>query len=98
MAEPAIGVRAAATALGVHENTIRNWMDRGRLRARVLPSGFRKPYLADVVRLMEESAPGGPDVVARELDALAEQLESRAANLRAAAAQVRGELAPIHEP
>lgn len=36
-------VRATAEALGVHENTIRRWEERGILRALHLPgSGFRR--------------------------------------------------------
>jgi excisionase family DNA binding protein len=36
-------VRATADLLGVHENTVRNWEERGILRAVRLPgSGFRR--------------------------------------------------------
>ena len=38
-----LNVRDTARALGVHENTIRNWEARGLLRAVHLPgSGFRR--------------------------------------------------------
>jgi excisionase family DNA binding protein len=38
-----MSVRATAEALGVHENTVRNWEARGILRATRLPgSGFRR--------------------------------------------------------
>lgn len=44
-----IGVGEAAGRLGVHENTIRNWIDRGILRAIRLPgSRHRRVNRADV--------------------------------------------------
>ena len=46
-----LNVRDTARALGVHENTIRNWEARGLLRAAHLPgSGFRRFAAQDVVR------------------------------------------------
>jgi excisionase family DNA binding protein len=41
-------VRQAAQALGVHENTIRRWTERGLLRAVRLPSGVRRFRPEDV--------------------------------------------------
>lgn len=52
-----MSVRAAARTLGVHENTIRNWMDRGWLDYRQLPSGFRRPLVESVRHSHERSAP-----------------------------------------
>lgn len=50
-----LNVRDTARALGVHENTIRNWEARGLLRAVHLPgSGFRRFAAADVERLRAE--------------------------------------------
>jgi excisionase family DNA binding protein len=50
-----LNVRDTARALGVHENTIRNWEERGLLRAVRLPgSGFRRFAAADVERLRDE--------------------------------------------
>lgn len=50
-----LNVRDTAQALGVHENTIRNWEERGILRAVRLPgSGFRRFVLQDVERLRAE--------------------------------------------
>jgi excisionase family DNA binding protein len=50
-----LNVRDAARALGVHENTVRNWEARGLLRAIRLPgSGFRRFALEDVERLRAE--------------------------------------------
>lgn len=41
-------VRQAARALGVHENTVRRWEERGLLRAVRLPSGVRRFRAEDV--------------------------------------------------
>jgi excisionase family DNA binding protein len=50
-----LNVRDTARALGVHENTVRNWEERGLLRAVRLPgSGFRRFAAADVERLRDE--------------------------------------------
>lgn len=50
-----LNVRDAARALGVHENTVRNWEARGLLRAARLPgSGFRRFAVEDVERLRAE--------------------------------------------
>ncbi len=50
-----LNVRDTARALGVHENTIRNWESRGVLRAVRLPgSGFRRFAAQDVGRLRAE--------------------------------------------
>ena len=47
-----LNVRDTARALGVHENTVRNWEARGLLRAVHLPgSGFRRFAPQDVERL-----------------------------------------------
>jgi excisionase family DNA binding protein len=45
---PLMQVRQAARALGVHENTIRRWEQRGLLRAVRLPSGVRRFRPEDV--------------------------------------------------
>ena len=50
-----LNVRDTARALGVHENTIRNWETRGILRAVHLPgSGYRRFAAQDVERLRAE--------------------------------------------
>ena len=47
-----ISVREAAIRLHVHENTIRNWVDRGVLRAVRLPgSKFRRLPVSEVDRV-----------------------------------------------
>ena len=50
-----LNVRDTARALGVHENTVRNWEARGILRAVHLPgSGYRRFAVEDVERLRAE--------------------------------------------
>jgi excisionase family DNA binding protein len=50
-----LNVRDTARALGVHENTVRNWQERGILRAVRLPgSGYRRFSSQDVERLRAE--------------------------------------------
>jgi excisionase family DNA binding protein len=50
-----LNVRDTARMLGVHENTVRNWAERGILRAVHLPgSGYRRFAAADVERLRAE--------------------------------------------
>lgn len=50
-----MNVRDTARALGVHENTVRNWEARGILRAVHLPgSGFRRFAIQDIERLRAE--------------------------------------------
>ena len=50
-----LNVRDTARALGVHENTVRNWESRGLLHAVHLPgSGFRRFAVEDVERLRAE--------------------------------------------
>lgn len=41
-------VRQTARALGVHENTVRRWEERGLLQAVRLPSGVRRFRAEDV--------------------------------------------------
>lgn len=50
-----LNVRDTARALGVHENTVRNWESRGLLRAVHLPRrGFRRFGVEDVERMRAE--------------------------------------------
>lgn len=50
-----LNVRDTARSLGVHENTVRNWEERGILRAVRLPgSGYRRFSAQDVERLRTE--------------------------------------------
>lgn len=47
-------IKDAAARLGVHENTIRNWIDRQILRSYRLPSGHRRLLAEEVERLEQE--------------------------------------------
>lgn len=50
-----LNVRDTARRLGVHENTVRNWADRGVLRPVRLPhSGYRRFDPDEVERLARE--------------------------------------------
>jgi excisionase family DNA binding protein len=51
-------VRQVARALGVHENTIRRWEERGLLRAVRLPSGVRRFRPEDVEAMREQMFSG----------------------------------------
>ena len=51
-----ISFREAAQRLGVHENTVRRYADRGLIRAVRLPSGVRRLRRTDV----EAMQPGSP--------------------------------------
>jgi excisionase family DNA binding protein len=61
-----LGVRETAARLGVHENTVRQWQERGVLRAIKLPgSGFRRFAVEDVDRMraqmLGQMAPADPE-------------------------------------
>jgi excisionase family DNA binding protein len=60
-------VRASARGLGVHENTIRRWEEKGLIRAVRLPSGVRRFRSEDVLALRRQMFTGFPDVVEEEL-------------------------------
>jgi len=49
-----IPISVAAERLGVHENTVRNWIDRGLLDGYLTPTGRRKLRLDSVERLERE--------------------------------------------
>jgi excisionase family DNA binding protein len=49
-----ISLREAAERLGVHENTVRNWIDRGVIVGLRLPTGTRRLPVAEVERLERE--------------------------------------------
>lgn len=50
-----LNVRQASKELGVHENTVRNWEERGLLRGIRLPgSGFRRFPVEEVERMRRE--------------------------------------------
>lgn len=49
-----IGLKDAAEMLGVHQNTLRNWADKGLIAHIRLPSGHRRFERAEIDRLREE--------------------------------------------
>jgi len=49
-----IPISVAAERLGVHENTVRNWIDRGLLDGYLTPTKRRKLRLDSVERLQRE--------------------------------------------
>jgi excisionase family DNA binding protein len=51
-------VREAARALGVHENTVRRWEERGLVTAVRLPSGVRRFRREDIEALREQMFSG----------------------------------------
>lgn len=60
-------VRQAARGLGVHENTLRRWEERGLIRAVHLPSGVRRFRAEDVEALRAQMFSGFPPIVEEEL-------------------------------
>ncbi|MDQ3609505.1 MAG: helix-turn-helix domain-containing protein [Actinomycetota bacterium] len=54
LAPPTVPIAVAAQRLGVHENTVRNWIDRGLLHGYLTPTGRRKLRLDSVERLERE--------------------------------------------
>ena len=57
-------INEAARRLGVHQNTLRSWADKGLVRHARLPSGHRRFTAAEVARLRREMGldpdEGGP--------------------------------------
>ncbi len=72
--EQRLNVRQTARRLDVHENTVRNWEERGLLRAIKLPgSGYRRFDVAEVERLraqmLNDLAPAAEGPVIRPIGA-----------------------------
>lgn len=84
-------VKAAAAALGVHENTVRNWINAGLLPAAELPSGNRRPLAAAVAERAQALADIELDATAtaKRLEGLAGRLDAQAERLRRAAVLIR---------
>ncbi|MDP9411495.1 MAG: helix-turn-helix domain-containing protein [Actinomycetota bacterium] len=47
-------ISQAARLLGVHQNTLRSWADKGLVRHVKLPSGYRRFTLDEIQRLRRE--------------------------------------------
>jgi excisionase family DNA binding protein len=60
-------VRQAARGLGVHENTLRRWEERGLIRAVRLPSGVRRFRPEDIETLRRGMFSGFPPIIEEEL-------------------------------
>jgi len=54
LAPATIPISEAAERLGVHENTVRNWIDQGLLEGYRTPTGRRKLRVGSVERLERE--------------------------------------------
>jgi excisionase family DNA binding protein len=66
-------VREAANALGVHENTLRRWEEKGYLQAVKLPTGVRRFRAEDIRGLRERMFSGfAPLHNSDELDSAAD--------------------------
>jgi excisionase family DNA binding protein len=64
---PLLQVREAARGLGVHENTLRRWEERGLIRAVRLPSGVRRFRAEDVDTLRAQMFSGFAPTTEEEL-------------------------------
>ncbi len=64
---PLLQVRAAARGLGVHENTLRRWEERGLIRAVRLPSGVRRFRAEDIETMRAQMFSGFPPIVEEDL-------------------------------
>lgn len=62
-----MNVRSAARGLGVHENTLRRWEEKGLIRAVKLPSGVRRFRSEDVLAIRRQMFTGFPDVIEEDL-------------------------------
>jgi excisionase family DNA binding protein len=51
-------IAQAAAALGVHQNTLRNWADKGRVPVLRLPSGHRRFTEAQVAKMRQDMGLG----------------------------------------
>ncbi len=52
--ERLLTISQAAARLGVHQNTLRSWADKGLVAHVKLPSGYRRFTIAEVERLRQE--------------------------------------------
>jgi excisionase family DNA binding protein len=76
-------IREAARRLGVHENTVRRYADRGLVRAVRLPSGVRRVHRADVERLQSGPAQRKPASDASAINRPATTVDELIAELQA---------------
>ena len=64
---PLMQVRQAANGLGVHENTLRRWEEKGLIRAVRLPSGVRRFRPEDIEKIRAEMFTGFASLDDQEL-------------------------------
>ena len=64
-------VRQAARALGVHENTLRRWEEKGLLHAVRLPSGVRRFDAREIEAVRARMYEGLPPMDAADDDGVA---------------------------
>ena len=64
---PLMNVRQAARGLGVHENTVRRWEEKGLIKAVRLPSGVRRFRAEDIQSLRRQMFTGFPEAAEDEL-------------------------------
>jgi excisionase family DNA binding protein len=60
-------VRDSARRLGVHENTLRRWEEKGLIQAVRLPSGVRRFRSEDIATVRRQMFSGFPEAVEEEL-------------------------------
>ena len=56
--EKLLTISQAAERLGVHQNTLRGWADRGLVPVVMLPSGYRRFRPSDIQRIIEQMEAG----------------------------------------
>ena len=89
-----ISFREAAQRLGVHENTVRRYADRGLIRAVRLPSGVRRLQRADVEALQ----PAPPEDASAAVGGFDRPAATLAEILDAAGAEPITDLAELARP
>jgi len=73
MEMPLMQVRQAANDLGVHENTLRRWEEKGLIRAVRLPSGVRRFRSEDIESIRAEMFTGFASLDDEELPKVSAQ-------------------------
>ena len=58
--ERLLRINEAASRLGVHQNTLRNWADKGLIPTVKLPSGHRRFVPGEIERVRREMGLDGP--------------------------------------
>jgi excisionase family DNA binding protein len=58
----------AAKRLGVHQNTLRQWTDKGIVKAVMLPSGHRRYQQQEIERMRREMGFDSPSAVDGSVD------------------------------